>query len=189
MDTEPGIPGGWFARVGPVAKKLFLEDATCRRLLGIEAERAAPTPPAWRLHVGIGCRIVVPLIVAGISPLFSHMLLSLAARRRYAQLLDPASLAGGRVRMAYPLMFNSLFMQGKIPVAPGLVLIVDDDGPEPDEDEMIDLVMLITVASPRDKERKVRALAALMSDENHTPQRRRLIDPSLTLGRVRHLPA
>lgn len=184
METESGITEGWFAPFAPVVKKVFLEDAACRRLLDVEAERAAPSPSPWRLYVGIGCCIVVPLILVGISLLFSHFMLSRYARRRYAQLLDPASLANGRVRMAYPLMFNSLFMQGKVPVAPGLVLIVDDDGPDPSEDEMIDLVMLITVASRKDKDRKVRALAALMSDETYTPQRRRLIDPSFTLGRV-----
>lgn len=184
MEAESGIPGGWFARVAPVVKKLFLEDAKCRRLLDIEAERAAPTPPSWRLYVGIGCCIVVPLILIGISLLLTHALEARYARRRYAQLLDPTSLAAGRVRMAYPLMFNTLFMQGKIPVAPGLVLIVDDDGPEPDEDDMIALAMLIMVATRKDKDRKVRALAALMSDEKHSPQRRRLIDPSLTFGRV-----
>ncbi|MBX3361470.1 MAG: hypothetical protein KF912_14525 [Phycisphaeraceae bacterium] len=182
MNTEPAITQHWFERAEPVARRIFLQDETTRRQLVSDATLAAPRPSSLRLWLGILFLIPVPPI--GIGLLISHILVSNAAKRRRAALLNPSSINAGRIRMSYPLMFNSLFMQGQIPEAPGLVLIIDDDGPEPDFDFMLDLVIRISVAAPKSKDPIDRAFAALMSDERYVPQRRRLIDPSVTGGRV-----
>jgi hypothetical protein len=187
MNTEPSIPHArvqrdWIGRIEPVARKIFLQDANERQRLVLETDRAAPRPSKLRLWLGILFLIPVPPI--GIGLIISHVLVSNGVKRRRAALLDPASINAGRIRMAYPLMFNSLFMQGRVPEAPGLVLIIDDDGPEPDDDFVLDLITRISFADPKSKDPLDRALAALMSDERYVPQRRRPIDPSLTRGRV-----
>ncbi len=184
MNTEPPMPADWLERMEPAIRRGFLAYAAERQLLEIEAERAAPRPSPWRLYVGIGCCIMLPLIAIGIGLLISHALASRASTRRRAALLDPESIASGRIRMAYPLMFNSMFMRGEVSEAPGLVLIIDDDGPAPDELDMMALEMLIQFGSVESKSQTERALAALMTDERYVPQRRTRIDSSVTNGRV-----
>ncbi len=184
MNTEPAIREGWFQRMEPAIRRCFLEDAARKGLLEIEAERAAPRPSPWRLYVGIGCCIVLPLIAIGIGLLISHAVSSRAAARRRAALLDPESIANGRIRMAVPLMFNSIFMRGEAPEGAGLVLIVDDDGPSLSDDEELDLMTRISFADAKSKDPVERGFAALMADEAYVAQRRTRIDPAVTNGRV-----
>lgn len=184
MNTEPSMPSGWFEPLEPAIRRAFLAEAARSRLLEIEAERAAPRPSPWRLYVGIGCCIVLPLIALGIGLLISHGVSSRAASRRRAALLDPQSIANGRVRMAAPLMFNSIFMRGGAPEGAGLVLIVDDDGPALTVDEELDLMTRISFADAKSKDPVVRGFAALMADERYVAQRRTRIDPAVTNGRV-----
>lgn len=184
MNTEPVMPDGWFQRMEPAIRRNFLAYAAERQLLEIEAERAAPSPSPWRLYVGIACCIIVPLILIGISLIITYLLLARTARRRYAALLDPQSIAQGRVRMAAPLMFNSIFMRGEAPEGAGLVLVVDDDGPALTVDEELDLMTRISFADAKSKDPVERGFAALMANETYVAQTRTRIDPSVTNGRV-----
>ncbi|MBX3318040.1 MAG: hypothetical protein KF902_14385 [Phycisphaeraceae bacterium] len=185
MSDQPGRSAEWLNQNHErLIRAAFMHRSQRLGLLEHEARRASPPPRPWRIYAGIASCIIVPLIPLGIGLMISHALRTRAAKRRRAELLDPACIANGRVTVAVPLMFNSMFMRGRVPEAPGLVLIVDDDGPELSEDEMLELITRISLADMRSKDPVERGFAALMANERFVAQKRVRIDPSVTNGRV-----
>lgn len=175
--SRPAAPSADVQALEPEVRRLMIRQMAGKDFSPAEFEAAA-RPGRWRLFSGIACLVVLPLIPIGIGLIIAHMVAMRAYRRGRGALVG--ALSRGRLRMAWVVMINEGILTGALADAPALALVCCDEGPEPEDrlmHEVLDTLEVAGIAGPDGDER---ALAALLADEQYVPFRRRAIPARLT---------